>query len=360
MDAIAAYLQARPCSSPARAARSAPSSAARSRAPSRSGSCSSTTPRARSSTSSASSSTSAASPPCVPVLADVKQPQAAAPGLRALPARRRLPRRRLQARAADGGEPARVGATTTSSARGTSPTSRSSTAPSASSSSRPTRPLNPHSVYGQSKTLCEWIVGSHGDRDDVPTRFVAVRFGNVLSSSGSVIPLFRRQIERGGPVTVTHPEMTRFFMTIPEAVALVDPGRRDRRPRPHLRARHGRAGPDPRPGPEHDPPLRQGARARRRDRVHRRPARREATRGAVRRGRDLEADDAPEDRRPGRLSGRSRLARGAARRARRLVEAGDTLELVGRLGAIVREPKRVDAVEAEAGTPTAAPASKPV
>ena len=81
--------------------------------------------------------------------------------------------------------------------------------------------LNPHSVYGQSKTLCEWIVGSHGDRDDVPTRFVAVRFGNVLNSTGSVIPLFRRQIERGGPVTVTDAEMTRFFMTIPEAVALV-------------------------------------------------------------------------------------------------------------------------------------------
>jgi FlaA1/EpsC-like NDP-sugar epimerase len=81
--------------------------------------------------------------------------------------------------------------------------------------------LNPYSVYGQTKTLCEWIVGSHGERDDVPTKFVAVRFGNVLNSAGSVIPLFRRQIERGGPVTVTDPEMTRFFMTIPEAVALV-------------------------------------------------------------------------------------------------------------------------------------------
>ncbi len=81
--------------------------------------------------------------------------------------------------------------------------------------------LNPNSVYGQSKTLCEWIVGAHGDRDDVTTRFVAVRFGNVLNSAGSVIPLFRRQIERGGPVTVTDAEMTRFFMTIPEAVALV-------------------------------------------------------------------------------------------------------------------------------------------
>ncbi|HWN22956.1 MAG TPA: nucleoside-diphosphate sugar epimerase/dehydratase [Gaiellaceae bacterium] len=81
--------------------------------------------------------------------------------------------------------------------------------------------LNPGSVYGQTKTLCEWIVGAHGERDDVSTRFVAVRFGNVLNSAGSVIPRFRRQIERGGPVTVTDPEMTRFFMTIPEAVALV-------------------------------------------------------------------------------------------------------------------------------------------
>ncbi|HSC92789.1 MAG TPA: nucleoside-diphosphate sugar epimerase/dehydratase [Gaiellaceae bacterium] len=80
--------------------------------------------------------------------------------------------------------------------------------------------LNPNSVYGQSKTLCEWIVAAHG-ASDVPTRFVAVRFGNVLNSTGSVIPLFRRQVERGGPVTVTDPEMTRFFMTIPEAAALV-------------------------------------------------------------------------------------------------------------------------------------------
>jgi FlaA1/EpsC-like NDP-sugar epimerase len=80
---------------------------------------------------------------------------------------------------------------------------------------------NPKTVMGQSKTLAEWIVETWGHRADVATRFVAVRFGNVLGSSGSVVPIFRRQIARGGPVTVTHPEMTRFFMTIPEAVQLI-------------------------------------------------------------------------------------------------------------------------------------------
>jgi FlaA1/EpsC-like NDP-sugar epimerase len=80
---------------------------------------------------------------------------------------------------------------------------------------------NPKNLLGQSKAVCEWIVESFALRDEVETRFVAVRFGNVLGSSGSVIPIFRRQIERGGPLTVTHPEMTRFFMTIPEAASLV-------------------------------------------------------------------------------------------------------------------------------------------
>jgi FlaA1/EpsC-like NDP-sugar epimerase len=81
--------------------------------------------------------------------------------------------------------------------------------------------VDPVSVYGAGKQICERIVLRAGENASQSTEFMAVRFGNVLGSRGSIVPLFQRQIEKGGPVTVTHEEMRRYFMTIPEACSLV-------------------------------------------------------------------------------------------------------------------------------------------
>jgi FlaA1/EpsC-like NDP-sugar epimerase len=218
--------------------------------------------------------------------------------------------------------------------------------------------LNPYSVYGQSKTLCEWIVGSHGERDDVPTKFVAVRFGNVLNSAGSVIPVFRRQIERGGPVTVTDAEMTRFFMTIPEAVALViqagaiggrgrilvldmgEPIRILDLARNMIRL-SGKV-------PESDIEI-TFIGARPGEKIHEELFAKGETWKPTTHPKIVALDVSPVD----RAWLDARLDELEA-----LVESGETLELVGRLAAVVREPKRLDV---EAGAATAAtPASETV
>ena len=161
-------------------------------------------------------------PAAIPVLADCGDRAKMRAGLRALPARRSssTPPRTSTSAMLEANPLQAVSNNVLAHAR-RSPRSRSRSGVERFVLISTDKAANPKNVMGQSKAVCEWIVESFALHPEVATRFVAVRFGNVLGSSGSVIPIFRRQIERGGPVTVTHPEMTRFFMTIPEASSLV-------------------------------------------------------------------------------------------------------------------------------------------
>jgi FlaA1/EpsC-like NDP-sugar epimerase len=207
--------------------------------------------------------------------------------------------------------------------------------------------LNPRAVYGQSKTLCEWIVEAYGARADIATRFVAVRFGNVLGSSGSVITIFRRQIERGGPVTVTDKEMTRFFMTIAEAAQLVvQAGAHGGRGEIYVldmgepvkivdlaRRMIELSGKEP----DRDVAIEfTGIRAG--EKVHEELFGPEETIAATSHPKILRASRPPIN---------AAWLDEALAELERLVEAGDTLEVVAKLGQITRDPKRVGVTSVE-------------
>ena len=156
----------------------------------------------------------------VPLIGDLKDADYMGFVLGRLKAEAALPRGRLQTRTDDGGESGRRRAQQR--ARHPQPRRRG-----LDSGVRrfvlvsTDKAVDPVSVYGASKLLAERIVVEAASRAAPGRDFMVVRFGNVLGSRGSIVPLFRRQIEKGGPVTVTHPEASRYFMTIPEACSLV-------------------------------------------------------------------------------------------------------------------------------------------
>ncbi len=214
--------------------------------------------------------------------------------------------------------------------------------------------VRPKNVLGQTKALCEWIVETAAALEGNGTKFISVRFGNVLGSSGSVIPLFRRQIAHGGPVTVTHPDMERYFMTIPEAVQLIvqagaigesgdifvldmgDPVKIIDLAHNMIRL----SGKEP----DRDIPI-EFIGVRPGEKLHEDLWGDDEASEATSHPKILRASSAPVD----PLWLEDELAE-----LERLVEAGETVEVVARLAELLRSPHRLDTTAAEAKAPTAA------